>query len=204
MKHLSAYKSMCLLIALLLTNSLCIAQQTKWTDKNANELYNSYALAIGPKIKAHTPADVIAFAKQYETNKAAWDKAAAFIHDRNLQMMAPGKYPIDGDNVYAIITEGAPKQLDTAGWEGHRKYADLHYVIKGKEKIGVVTVDVLKVTKPYDETKDVENYYTNGKFYTATPNNFFIFLPGDIHQANMSAGGNSPVKKLVIKIRVVK
>jgi YhcH/YjgK/YiaL family protein len=108
------------------------------------------------------------------------------------------------DNVYAIITEGAPKQLDTAGWEGHRKYADLHYVIKGKEKIGLVTIDILKVTKPYDETKDVENYYTNGKFYTATPNNFFIFLPGDIHQANISAGGNSPVKKLVIKIRVVK
>jgi biofilm protein TabA len=206
MKHLSAYKNLCLLIVFIMIKGVCIGQttSTEWNEENATKWFKEKVWASGVKAKAFPPLNVMTFAKQYEANKATWDKAISFLRDRNLELIAPGRYEIDGENAYAMVTEGPAKEIDSAAWEGHRKYIDLHYVIKGRERIGIVGNDSLKVTKPYDVTKDAENYYyADGKFYLATPEIFFLFFPGDAHQPGIRVGGNQPVKKLVIKIKVV-
>jgi YhcH/YjgK/YiaL family protein len=135
------------------------------------------------------------------SNKTYWDKAFAFLKDNDLQTMAAGRYAIDGDNVYAMITENPTKNLDSTKWESHRNYIDLQSVIKGEEKIGVADITKLTVTMPYDASKDVANYAGDGKFYTALPNTFFLFFPGDAHRPNITTNGNKPDKKIVIKIR---
>jgi len=207
MKHLSAYKSLCLLIVFLLISGLCHAQgnETTWTDKTANKWLKEGIWLNGLKLDTHKPLNVVEFAKQYHASKATWDKAIAFLRDRNLELIAPGKYVIDGDNAYAMITEGPAKNIDSVKWESHQNYIDLHYVIKGKEQIGVVSVDDAALTKPYDPVKDVANYNAIGKYYTATPGSFFLFFPADAHQPGIKAGNsNAVVKKLVIKIKVAK
>jgi biofilm protein TabA len=80
-------------------------------------------------------------------------------------------------------------------------YTDLHLVIKGEEKIGIAPISNLVVTMPYDASKDLVNYSGEGKFYTAVPGTFFLFFPGEAHRPNITANGNKPDKKLVIKIR---
>ena len=205
MKHLSAYKSLCLLILFIMIEGACTAQTTNiWNDKTASKWFNEKVWANGIKPRAFPPLNLVTFAKQYEANKSAWDKALSFLRDRNLDLMAPGRHDIDGDNVYAMITEVPGKEPDSAAWEGHRKYIDLHYVIKGRERIGIISNNALKIAKPYDEAKDAENYYyADGKFYLATPEIFFLFFPGDAHQPGIRVGSNQPIKKLVIKIKVV-
>jgi biofilm protein TabA len=85
--------------------------------------------------------------------------------------------------------------LDKAGWESHKKYIDLQYVIRGKEQIAVSPIDKATVTKPYDETKDVANYTAEGTFYTAEPGTFFLFFPQDVHRPNIKVAGYDMVKK---------
>ncbi|OOQ61135.1 YhcH/YjgK/YiaL family protein [Mucilaginibacter pedocola] len=202
MKHLSALKSIGTLIMFLILANVCEAQHTAWTEKSAKAWLKERVWANGLKLKVNEPLNVIEFAKQYEANKAAWDKAIAYLRDRNLEMIAPGKYPIDGDNVFAIVTEPDTKKLDSAGYEIHKNYIDLHYVIKGEEKIYAQGKgDPAAVTKPYDATKDVENYFTKGKSYTAKPDAFFLFFPGELHAPGIRADGKE--KKLVIKIKAV-
>lgn len=201
MKDLSASKSLCLFIALLMMGQWCGAQTSVnpvWTEKDAKAWFNKKVWANNLKVQAHTPLNYIEFAKQYHANKATWDKVMDFLRERNLELMPPGKYPIVGDDAVATLSEGPAKKLDTAGWEAHRRYIDLHFVVKGKEKIGVLGKDSVIITRPYDDIKDVENYYIKGKFQTATPDEFFLFFPGEIHQPNL---GNGTVRKLVIKIR---
>jgi biofilm protein TabA len=204
MKHFSAYKSLYALMALLIVANVCMAQGslTVWTEKTAKAWLKERVWANGLKLNPEQPLNVMEFARQYELNKTGWDKVIAFLRDRNLELMAPGKYPIDGDNIFAIITEPEPKNLDTAGFETHKNFIDLHYVISGKEDIYTQgKKDSVVITKPYDETKDVQNYYIKGKAHTATPDYFFLFFPGELHQAGIRSGGK--VKKLVIKIRAV-
>lgn len=141
------------------------------------------------------------FARQYNLNKNYWDEAFTFLKEHDLQSLAVGKYPVDGDNVYATVTQNKTKDYDSTQWESHRNFVDLQYVISGEEKMGISPPTKLTVTKPYDASKDVANYSGEGKLYTNVPGSFFLFFPSDAHRPNLTTGGNNADKKIVIKIR---
>ena len=117
--------------------------------------------------------------------------------------MAPGKYVIDGTNLYATITERSSKDYHKTRWESHRNYIDLQYVITG-EKMGKYPFTQLTVTKPYDDTKDLANYSGEGKIYAVPYGTSMIFFLSDAHRPNITPGGNKIVKKVVIKILMAK
>lgn len=154
------------------------------------------------QLEPHKSINKEEFAKQYNAHKLWWDKAFSFLEKTNLDSLKPGKYLIDSNNVFATITEAPSKDFDNSKWESHKKYADIHYVIRGKEKIGITSVSLATITKEYNPERDLVNYSAKGKFYTETPNNFFIIFPQDVHQANIKIEGYNIVKKVFIKIRI--
>jgi len=169
--------------------------------KAANKWVKSHEWAKDLKIKPDASINSVEFMKQYVSDKALWDKVFAFLGDSKLATMAPGKYPIDGDNAYAMVSAGPPKKLEDVKWESHKKYIDLHYVISGKVKLGMAPVAKATVTEPYSESRDAANYTVDGKFLTATPKEFFLFFPQDAHRPDIKVDGADSLKKLVIKIR---
>lgn len=169
--------------------------------KAANKWVKSHEWAKDLKIKPDPSINSVEFMKQYVSNKTLWDKAFAFLGNSKLATMAPGKYPIDGDNAYAMISAGLPKKLEDVKWESHKKYIDLQYVISGKIKIGVAPVAKATVTEPYSENRDAANYNVDGKYLTATQKEFFLFFPQDAHRPDIKVDGADSLKKLVIKIR---
>lgn len=172
------------------------------TKKTADKWVKGRTWSGGTDLKVAPSTDMVTFYKQYQANKTVWEKVFAYIKTTNLDTIAPGKYPIDGDNAYAIITEGPSKTLDAAKWESHKNYIDFQYVVKGKEKIGVVDVSKATVTSPYDAAKDLANYTADGTYYTAEPGTFYLFFPQDAHRPNIKVDGFDVVKKMVIKIKV--
>jgi len=184
---------------LALATSAAFAQQ--WNAASAKKWVKSREWANGSTIKLSSPADVVEFAKQYHANKAWWDKAFAFLNDPKIDTLKPGKYLIDGDNVFAMITDGPTRLIDSVRWESHRNYIDLHYVIRGREQIGAAPVASATVTKPYDASRDAANYTVGGKYYPAAPGEFFLFFPSDAHRPGIKTTGFDADKKLVIKIR---
>ncbi len=179
-----------------------IAQgEPKWTKDSAQKWLNGREWASGLTLNAHPSVNVVEFARQYHLNKNYWDSAFRFLKEHDLENIAIGKYPIDGENVFATVTENPSKDYDNTNWESHRKYIDLQYIIKGEEIIGVTPVAYAKLIKEYDENKDVANYDTGGTLLLSKPNAFFLFFPSDAHRPNITLGGNKLVKKIVIKIR---
>jgi YhcH/YjgK/YiaL family protein len=175
---------------------------TTWTKSKANKWFKKKEWLHGVALTPHASINKVEFARQYQANKDWWDKAFVFLKEHDLQTLAKGKYPIDGDNVFASVTEDPSKDFDKTGWESHRKYIDVQCVIIGEEKMGKSPVAEATVTKPYDESKDVANYTASGKFYTLPAGTFIIFFPADAHRPNISPDGNKKVvKKIVIKVR---
>jgi YhcH/YjgK/YiaL family protein len=174
------------------------------TKKEAKKWFKKQEWLGGLQLKPHKSIDAEAFAKQYRLNKKYWDETFAFMKNNDLQKMTKGKYPIDGDHVFATITEDPTKDFNKTNWESHRNYIDLQYIIEGEEKIGVSPVAKATVTKPYNEKHDAANYTADGKIYSAVPGTFFLFFPSDAHRPSITPGGNKVVKKLVIKIEVAK
>ncbi|MDQ6755379.1 MAG: YhcH/YjgK/YiaL family protein [Bacteroidota bacterium] len=198
-------KKIFLSAAILLTTSLFVnafAQSVDtWTKHDAKKWFKKKEWLGGLQLKPHKSVDIQQFAKQYHYNKVYWDKAFAFLKNQDLNKLGKGKYAIDGDNVYASVTEDSTKNFDKTNWESHKKYIDIQYVISGEEKIGVYPVAKATVTRPYDEKKESANYSADGKIYDAVPRTFFIFFPSDAHRPNITPGGNIPDKKIVIKVR---
>jgi biofilm protein TabA len=175
---------------------------TTITKSKANKWFRKKEWLNGAPLNPHKSINKEEFARQYRINKVYWDKAFAFLKEQNLQTIAKGKYPIDGDNVFASVTEDPSKDFDKTNWESHRKYIDVQCVLVGEERMGKWPVaEVTSTTRPYDEAKDVANYTAPGKFYNIPGGTFIIFFPGEAHRPNITPGGNKVVKKLVIKVR---
>jgi YhcH/YjgK/YiaL family protein len=176
-------------------------QDTTWTQQRAEKWFESNEWKNRLKIEGHSSINKVEFAQQYHKNKAEWDKAFAFMRESDLSKLKPGKYVIDGTEVYATITDGPEKTFEQSAWESHRKYIDLQYIIRGKEKMGVAPVTGAIVTQPYDDKADIAHYNSEGTFYVGDPGVFFLFFPGDAHRPNIKVDGYDTVKKMVIKIR---
>jgi biofilm protein TabA len=202
------YKSYLLLSSLyLLFASSCSptshqqGSEPAWTAKKADNWFKKKEWANGLRLEAGKETNTLEFARQYEKNKVFWDEAFTYLKDHDLEQLPAGKYVIDGENVFATVTEGPNKDFDKTGWESHRKYVDLQYIIKGAEKIGIAQVSKAEVIRPYEEARDAANYKTEGEYVIAKPGTFYLFFPQDAHRPGIKVEGFDTVKKITIKVR---
>lgn len=176
---------------------------TDWPAGKAKKWVKKKEWLNGLSITPHASIDKVQFAKQYHLNQAAWDKAFAYLKNTDLQTLSNGRHVIDGDNVYAIVTEAPTKDYDKTAFESHQKYIDLQYVITGDENMAKAPVASVAVNKPYDDKADIAYYTGEGKIYDVPAGTFMLFFPGEAHRPNITPGGNQVVKKIVIKIKAV-
>jgi biofilm protein TabA len=185
------------IITLFAANNYASAQTKADFDKwfTTPQNLNGVNVVLAP------PTNTAELARQYSLNKAVWEKVHAFLKNTNLDSLPVGKYPIDGTNAFASVTDNPTKPYAQTNWESHRKYIDFQYVVKGAEGMSVAPVASAKVTDPYNEAKDVAHYDVDGTQYTANQGIFFLFFPSDAHRVNIKVDGAEHDKKLVIKIK---
>jgi YhcH/YjgK/YiaL family protein len=193
-------------VTFLLNGSL-VAQTSndkKMSKIKAKEWADSRVWANGLTLKLHESADVQEFAFQYQKNKSFWDAAFDYLKNTDLETLAPGRYNILEDNVYVIVSEGAPKTLADAKWESHKNFIDIQYVIQGKETMGLAPISKASILEEYNDIKDVAFHSVSeedGKYFIAGPGTFLIFFTKDAHRPGIKVEGCDKVKKAVIKIR---
>lgn len=173
-----------------------------WTDEEAAAWFAGGEWSKNLQFKPHEAIDKKEFAAQYHKRKAWWDAAFNYLRETNLVNAEPGKYEIDGENVFAMIAENPKKDFAETRWESHRQYQDIQMVISGAEKMGVAPIQTLEPTQDYDPASDLIFYQGDGgDFYTAEPETFFIFFPQDGHRPDIKIDGIERDKKIVIKVR---
>ena len=178
-----------------------VAQQAV-SEKEIGHWVRQRSWAKGMHLTLHATANADSFYVAYHRNPALWDAAFAFLKTAGLDTLAPGKYPIAGDAVFATVTETPSHNREEVKWESHKNYIDLQSVIHGKEEIGIADTAQATIVKPY--SPDVINYSAEGKYYVADPGIFFLFFPNDAHRPTIKVPGYDVVKKIVIKIQTAK
>ncbi|MHC4782932.1 MAG: NanQ anomerase/TabA/YiaL family protein [Planctomycetota bacterium] len=117
---------------------------------------------------------------------------------------APGKYEVDGENLFYIVDEYETKPVQEGRLEIHRKYLDIQYIVSGEECIGVAPLEGLTEETVYDGKRDLA-------FYKFEPSMsklhlkqgmFAIFWPNEPHMPGRSINKTEMVKKIVVKIRM--
>jgi biofilm protein TabA len=132
-----------------------------------------------------------------------YEKAVDFLKNTDLESLAPGKYEIDGKNVYANVTEYTTVPWEEAKYEAHHNYTDIQYMISGSETMTYARIDELTEKVPYNEEKDVV-FYDNenpGLKVVVKAGEYMIFNPWDGHKPKAAAGEPAMIKKVIVKIK---
>lgn len=145
-------------------------------------------------------ADNIKNAHLYYKLEKNYAEALGFLKNTDLKVLPDGKYPIKGDEVFAIIQTYTTKPESEGKLEAHRQYTDIQYIISGEEKLGYTNINKFSPTTEYDEEKDIIFGEGEPAFIKAESGDFLIFAPQDAHMPCICTGEPSLVKKVVIKI----
>lgn len=107
--------------------------------------------------------------------------------------------------VKAIVSEYITKEVNECGYEAHREYIDIQYLICGEEKICCLPLEYLKETKSYNEEQDAAFY----KEASIQPqelligNSYFaVLFPQDGHMSQLCVKEPTAVKKVVVKVKI--
>jgi YhcH/YjgK/YiaL family protein len=183
------------------TQNAADSQVASSTD--AKEWYEEGTWRQGWNVHADKSLDIAEFSKRYSRNSERWKKAFHFLATTDLNTKSPGRYELDGKDLFAIVDEYVAKEPEDTRFEAHQVYADIQYVVRGREYIGVMPLDSAEVVVPYNETKDIKFLHTNDNNYQlADSGKFFIFFPDDAHRPGTKVTSGEDVKKIVVKVRL--
>jgi biofilm protein TabA len=148
-------------------------------------------------------ADIIKNRQIYEAISPRIKTALEYIANTDFSSMEPGRYELDGSNLFALVQAYDSIPKEQGKWECHKKYIDIQYIAKGIELIGCNNIDKMKVTTEYNPDKDIAFLSGEGDFITFSKGSYGIFFPEDAHQPKIAVN-NTPgkVKKVVVKIKV--
>lgn len=142
----------------------------------------------------------------YATLNPFFSTAFSALEKLATSTCSPGRYSIDGDNVFVNVLEYDTSSEQNAQMEAHRVYIDVMWMLSGTEQIAVCPLeDMTQLTSAYDATDDsLLGQIPGGCTYIQMqPGSICILFPEDGHAPGLNVAESSRVRKLIAKVRVV-
>lgn len=80
--------------------------------------------------------------------------AIAYLEKTDFSRLAPGKHPVMGDEIFALVNHYETQQEEKCVLEAHEKYIDLQFMVSGREQIGYSPLVDQPPSKTYDSEHD--------------------------------------------------
>jgi YhcH/YjgK/YiaL family protein len=145
--------------------------------------------------------DRIENAEKYSCLGERFARAFQLMKTTQFAPLAPGRYEVDGANLYYMVQEYKSKPLPEGRVEAHRQYADIQLVVSGHEYFGYGDLSTVQPGE-YSTEKDI--LFANGPvdMLTLRAGFFIVLLPNDAHMPGMRIRDSEPVKKVVFKVKL--
>lgn len=129
-------------------------------------------------------------------------KGFEFLKNTDLSAIEAGRYEIDDKNVFALVSEYDTKKPEDCKLEAHQIYADIQYIVSGKEAIGFAPLNGQSIISEYNPDKDIVFFSGETTSVNFEAGMFGVFFPQDTHRPCMQINGPEKVKKVVVKVRL--
>ncbi|AZN36594.1 YhcH/YjgK/YiaL family protein [Iodobacter ciconiae] len=134
---------------------------------------------------------------------AAIETALDYLRVTDFSGMESGRYPINGDLMFALIQTPQTQAWESGKPEFHSRYIDIQYLFEGEELIGYAPPNKT-LLKTHDQLKERDIAFvapiTGESRLYLTPGMFAIFYPGELHKPCRASNQPMIIKKVVIKI----
>lgn len=145
--------------------------------------------------------DVLENAHRYLALHEEFAKAFDFFLRPDLKDLPVGKYEIDADRIYAIVSKEHGRRKEDALLETHEKYIDIQLVLAGTDDMGWKPKSLCKHPfGEYNQKNDEQIFTDEPDAWLSTKNGAFaIFFPEDAHMPLISSG---QIHKVIVKVAV--
>jgi biofilm protein TabA len=145
--------------------------------------------------------DTLDQSSRYSSLNPLFQKAFEFIKNNDFSTMEPGKYFLDGDNLYVTLMDIEGKTPEIAKMEAHRNYIDIQLIIDSCESMGWASLkQCSQPADAYNPEKDLQFFKDAATSYiNVIPGEFAIFFPSDVHAPGIGTGR---IRKAVFKVRI--
>ena len=130
---------------------------------------------------------------------SGFGKALEFLSRRDLAGLAEGKYEIDGQRIFAIVTKTTGRKKENVRLEAHGQYIDIQAVLAGADYMGWKSVS--RCRKPvgdYSKERDVRFFLDEPDIWLLVRYGLLaIFFPEDAHASSISS---KIILKVVVKV----
>lgn len=112
-----------------------------------------------------------------------------------------GKHEIDGDRIFAFVSEYNTKTREQAVLEAHNKYLDLHFLIFGEEKQEFYYRPEMTESVPYDSECEAALYCfpERKNELILRPGFFSLYYTDEAHAPQLAVAAPEKVRKIVVK-----
>jgi YhcH/YjgK/YiaL family protein len=131
--------------------------------------------------------------------------AIVFFKTTDFSKIDEGEYELEGRDIFFQVKDIMTKPIKVAKPEIHKKYIDVQFLYKGKERIGVVyDTGNNQISEDYLKERDLLFYkdVENETLINMTEGDFCVFFPSDVHRPACESDGQSMIRKVVYKINV--
>ena len=131
-------------------------------------------------------------------------KVLEFLSRDDLADIECGRHDIVGDEVFANVMEFTTVPAAEKNYEAHRRYADIHYVISGVERLAVAPIDEVEPVCDFNEADDFGLYANPAReaWVTLHEGDIVVTPPEDAHKPGCSVDEPAPLKKICVKVLV--
>lgn len=131
--------------------------------------------------------------------------ALQHLNDTDFGALPAGNYDLSGKDIYVQVIDMTTKPVAECRPEVHRQYADVQFLVRGRERIGVAA-DTGKHAVAEDLLAERDLLFYAGVEDDATltmrPGSFAVFMPSDVHRPGGAVDAPEPIRKVVMKVRV--
>lgn len=121
----------------------------------------------------------------------------------NLQEKTPGRYELQGDNIFMNVMQFATQSPEQKKAELHREYIDIQVLLSGEERILFGMTDSARQCEEMHVEDDYQlcSQIADEQVMVLKPGRFVIFMPGEPHKPGCVVQAPMDIKKVVIKVR---
>lgn len=144
--------------------------------------------------------DKIENLKNYAQVNPLFPKVVEFIEQHDLNAMEPGKYEIEGKDLFVNIQMAKGRTPEAAVIETHNRMIDIQIPLSDAETFGYTQRDQLPAAE-YNEEKDITKIpdLAADSYLTCQPGMMAIFFPQDGHAPCIA--GVPEIKKAIFKVK---
>jgi YhcH/YjgK/YiaL family protein len=138
----------------------------------------------------------------------SFSRILVFLEGRDAAALAPGKYNIEGEDIFALVQESETEPQEKRKFELHNEYIDIQLLLEGEEKQLYApapeaggNADLLEDRL---EESDIAFYSTPPAYdqVILQPGEYAVYMPRELHcPCCAPAGSGGKIRKIVFKIR---